>query len=44
MEDPNRNAGILNIWPGGNSDDIVFALESFLIISPASFLTLPDIV
>ena len=34
MEDPNRNAGILNIWPGGNSDDIVFALESFLIISP----------
>ena len=34
MEDPNRNAGVLNIWPGGNSDDIVFALESFLIISP----------
>ena len=34
MEDPNRNAGILNIWPGGNSDDAVFALETFLIISP----------
>jgi gliding motility-associated-like protein len=34
MEDPNRNAGILNIWPGGNSDDVVFALESILIISP----------
>ncbi len=35
MEDPNRNAGILNIYPsGGNSDDIVFALESFLIIDP----------
>ena len=34
MEDPNRNAGILNVWPGGNSDDVVFALETFLIISP----------
>lgn len=35
IEDPNRNAGILNIYPtGGNSDDIVFALESFLIIDP----------
>ena len=34
LEDPNRNAGILNVWPGGNSDDVVFALETFLIISP----------
>ena len=35
MEDPNRNAGILNVYPsGGNSDDIVFALESYLIIDP----------
>ena len=35
MEDPNRNAGVLNVFPGGNSDDIVFALESYLIISPS---------
>ena len=34
MEDPLRNAGILNIRPGGNSDDVVFALESYLVISP----------
>ncbi|MCH1611714.1 MAG: gliding motility-associated C-terminal domain-containing protein [Flavobacteriales bacterium] len=34
LEDPNRNAGILNVWPGGNSDDVIFALETFLIISP----------
>ena len=34
MEDPNRNAGILNIRPGGNSDDVVFALETYLVISP----------
>ncbi len=35
MEDPNRNSGILNVYPsGGNSDDIVFALESYLIIDP----------
>ncbi len=34
MEDPNRNAGILNVFPGGNSEDIVFALETYLIISP----------
>ena len=35
MEDPNRNAGILNVYPsGGNSDDIVFALETYLIIDP----------
>ena len=38
MEDPNRNAGILNIYPSGpsgsNSDDVVFALETYLIIDP----------
>lgn len=34
MEDPNRNLGILNVKPGGNSDDVVFALESYLIVSP----------
>ena len=34
IEDPNRNAGILNVNPTGNSDDIVFALETILIISP----------
>ena len=32
VEDPNRNAGILNVYPGGNSDDIVFAIETVLII------------
>ena len=34
IEDPNRNAGILNVFPGGNSDDIVFSLETYLIASP----------
>ncbi len=34
VEDPNRNAGILNVYPGGNSDDVVFSIESSLIISP----------
>lgn len=34
VEDPNRNAGILNVFPSGNSDDIVFALETYLIASP----------
>ena len=34
VEDPNRNAGILNVYPGGNSDDVVFAIETLLIISP----------
>ena len=34
IEDPNRNAGILNVFPSGNSDDIVFALETYLIASP----------
>ena len=32
MEDPNRNAGVLNIYPngGGQSDNVVFALKSKL--------------
>ena len=34
LEDPNRNAGILNVFPSGNSDDIVFSLETYLIASP----------
>ena len=36
MEDPNRNLGIENIYTqsGGSSDDIVFALEAYLIIDP----------
>ena len=34
IEDPNRNAGILNVYPGGNSDDVVFSVETMLIISP----------
>ncbi len=35
-EDPNRNADILNIYPGGSpsSDQVVFALKSELIINP----------
>jgi len=35
-EDPNRNAGILNIYPGGSpsSDQVVFALKAELIINP----------
>ena len=36
MEDPNRNANILNIYPngGGSSDNVVFALQTKLIINP----------
>ncbi len=36
VEDPNRNANILNIYPngGGTSDNVVFALQSKLIINP----------
>jgi gliding motility-associated-like protein len=36
VEDPNRNDGILNIYPGGggSSDNVVFSLESTLVISP----------
>ena len=36
VEDPNRNANILNIYPsgGGTSDNVVFALKSMLIINP----------
>lgn len=38
MEDPNRNAGITNIYSGGsgNSDDVVFSLQSKLVINPFS--------
>ena len=39
VEDPNRNAGILNVYPGGNSDDVVFAIETMLIISPTQGAT-----
>lgn len=39
VEDPNRNAGILNVYPGGNSDDVVFAIETILIISPTQGAT-----
>ena len=40
MEDPNRNLGIENIYTqsGGSSDDIVFALEAYLIIDPTQGL------
>ena len=40
MEDPNRNLGIENIYTqsGGNSDDVVFALEAYLIIDPTQGL------
>ncbi|MCT4583072.1 MAG: gliding motility-associated C-terminal domain-containing protein [Flavobacteriales bacterium] len=36
VEDPNRNANILNIYPngGGTSDNVVFALQSKLVINP----------
>lgn len=36
VEDPNRNANILNIYPNntGSSDNVVFALQSQLIINP----------
>jgi len=36
VKDPNRNAGILNIYPNSSqsSDAVVFALESTLLISP----------
>lgn len=36
VEDPNRNANILNIYPngGGSSDNVVFSLKSKLIINP----------
>lgn len=36
VEDPNRNANILNIYPGGGgtSDNVVFALQSKLVINP----------
>lgn len=36
VEDPNRNGGILNIYPNSstNSNSVVFALECELIISP----------
>jgi gliding motility-associated-like protein len=36
MEDPNRNGGIINIYTGGagNSDDVVFSIQSKLIIDP----------
>lgn len=36
VEDPNRNAGILNIYPNSstNSNSVVFAIECELIISP----------
>ncbi len=35
-EDPNRNAGILNIYPGGSpsSDQVIFAIKTELIINP----------
>ncbi len=37
MEDPNRNEGILNIYPGtGGSDNVVFSLQTQLIIDPFS--------
>lgn len=40
MEDPNRNLGIENIntQSGGSSDDVVFALEAYLIIDPTQGL------
>lgn len=38
MEDPNRNGGIANFYPsgGGDSDNVVFSLQSKLIIDPFS--------
>lgn len=38
MEDPNRNAGILNIYPNGpsSSDNVSFSLHTELIIDPFS--------
>lgn len=38
MEDPNRNAGILNIYPNGpsSSDNVSFSLNTKLVIDPFS--------
>lgn len=38
MEDPNRNADVINIYPGGggNSDNVVFSIQSKLVINPFS--------
>jgi len=38
MEDPNRNADVINIYPGGggNSDNVVFSIQSKLVIDPFS--------
>ena len=36
MEDPNRNGNIVNIYPsgGGNSNSVIFSIQSMLIIDP----------